>query len=405
METITHSLKYVDLLRLSLRIFKTKPIRTFLTVLGMSVGIATVLFLVSLGYGLQYILIGKLVATEDSLITLEATFPSETERNITQADLEKIAAIPEAEEIATIAEFPGTIKYGDTTGLTLIRMVNPNYFRLAGLIPDIGLSIKDENETSTVLSSQAIKLISLPVDATSIKKEFNFKIFYQESNQVEAEEIQVATPLALKGLISDELQAPFAIVPLKAMPKEPAFFKKVLVKAQNINVIEKLRDQLIEQGYLISARIDLINQARKVMDIITVTLGIFGVAALIVSSIGMFNTMVVGFLERIYEVGILKSLGAGDKDVRNLFLMESLIMGLLGGLGGVILGISLGQTFNFFLNVLAARFGGKPFELFITPWWFVGLVMILSTFIGFISGFWPARRAAYLSPKEAFAKR
>ena len=110
-------------------------------------------------------------------------------------------------------------------------------------------------------------------------------------------------------------------------------------------------------------------------------------------------------MERIYEVGILKSIGATDGDVRNLFLMESVMMGLLGGVGGIALGVVSGKFLNFALSLLAVRLGGKAFELFLTPWWFILLVIGLSLFIGFISGFWPARRAAALSPKEAFTKR
>src|SRR3989344_7381609 len=85
-----HSLSIWDLLKLSLRVFRTKPARTILTVLGMSVGIGTVVFLVSLGYGLQYILIGNLITSEDSLMTLEAAYPSESGKGI---DLEKVAEI------------------------------------------------------------------------------------------------------------------------------------------------------------------------------------------------------------------------------------------------------------------------------------------------------------------------
>ena len=115
--------------------------------------------------------------------------------------------------------------------------------------------------------------------------------------------------------------------------------------------------------------------------------------------------MLVGFLERIYEVGILKSLGATDKDVRNLFLVEASFMGLLGGAGGVIIGFGLGKLFNFLLSFVATRFGGKSFDLFATPLWFVLLIMVFSVIIGFVSGWWPAHRAAGLSPKEAFNKR
>ena len=79
-------------------------------------------------------------------------------------------------------------------------------------------------------------------------------------------------------------------------------------------------------------------------------------------------------------------------------------MGFLGGIGGIILGVGIGQIANFGLSLLATRLGGKPFEAFITPLWFVGLILASSSLIGLISGFWPARRASFLSPKEAFVE-
>lgn len=401
----THRLGWKDLIALSTRTFKTRPVRTLLTVLGMAVGIGAVLFLVSLGYGLQYILIGNLVTTEDSLRTLEVFYPPESGLNITQDDLKKILESPEAQEISPVAEFTGEIRFGDLTGLGLLRMIKPNYFRLSGLVTSIGSSFT-EKEPSIIASSQALKLINLPVEPLSLNKEFNFKVFFQKEGETEEiEEAAVDKPLFLKGIIEDDLQPPFILFPIDFLPKEPPYYKSALVKASNIDFVEKLRDDLVKKGFIISAKIDLVKQARKLMSIITAVLGIFGITALIVSAIGMFNTMIVALLERTYEVGIIKSLGATDADVKNLFLMESMIMGLLGGLGGIILGGGIGKLLNFGLTLLAERLGGKPLQLFIIPGWFLLIIIVSSIIIGFISGFWPAARAAQLSPKEAFLRK
>lgn len=408
MQSISHRLSLIDLLKLSLRVFHTKPLRTFLTIFGMSFGIGTVLVLVSLGYGLQYILIGKLVATEDSLITLEALYPPESELNIAYDDLKNIVAMPQVAEVSPIAEFTGEISNDKITGLVITRIIRPSYFRLSGQMPDVGNPIL-EMEPSTVLSNAALKLTgiiqstSTPINA-ALGENFSFKIFYQSEGSIEVEETKTKSNLALRGIIADELQ-PFALIPQEFVEKEPPFYKRVLIKAKDINAVESLRDELIEKGFLISARIDLVNQATKVMRIITGVLGVFGVTALIVAAVGMFNTMIVSFLERIFEIGIIKSLGATDADVRNLLLMESWIMGLLGGIGGVILGMGTGEVANFGLSMLAVRLGGKPFDLFITPAWFVLLIIASSSIIGLFAGLWPAQRATYLSPKEAFLRK
>ena len=397
-------LKFHELIVLSFRSFRTKPQRAFLTIMGMSIGIATVLLLVSLGYGLQYILIGKLMTTQDSLVTMEISYPTESNVLIKKSLLDNIRTYPDVAEVSAVADFPGEVSATNTSSLLIDTLVvEPSYFRLTGTLPNIGKALGDT--PGIVVSSQTLVALGLPADITSLNKLFNIKISYPKDDLNATEESFPSTPTPLQGIISDDSMSPTAIVYSNMFTKEPPYYRKALVKAKNVDVLEALRDKLIADGFLVSARIDLITQARKITNIITIILGVFGITALIVSAIGMFNTMLVGFLERIYEVGILKSLGATDKDVRNLFLVEASFMGLLGGAGGVIIGFGLGKLFNFLLSFVATRFGGKSFDLFATPLWFVLLIMVFSVIIGFVSGWWPAHRAAGLSPKEAFNKR
>lgn len=404
---VTHRLGYIDLLKLSMRVFRTKLMRTLLTIFGMSVGIGTVLFLVSLGYGLQYILIGRLVTSEDSLITLEALYPPEIARSLTPADLADIAKIPEVAEMSPVAEFPGEIRSGDLPGFALVQIVRSNYFRLAGVKPDIGSAFND-TEPGLVLSNSAMQLFNASATAASLGKEFALKIAYQSDNGedlVAPIEVSLSSTVPLVGVLTEDSQTPTVLISEKFVPQAPPFFRKVLLKATNIDTVETLRDKLINKGFFISAKIDLVNQARGVLRAITITLGVFGITALFVAAIGMFNTMIVGFLERIYEVGIMKSLGATDRDIRNLFLMESSMLGFLGGVGGIALGFSLGQIGNLIISTLSRRLGGESIQLFITPVWFMGMIIAFSILIGFMAGFWPARKAATLSPKEAFVRK
>ncbi len=398
-------LKLAELLSLSLRTFRTKPQRAFLTIMGMSVGIATVLLLVSLGYGLQYILIGKLMTTEDSLVTMEISYPSESNILIKKPLIDTLRTYENVAEVSPVAEFPGEISENGGSGLLIdTRIVEPAYFRLSGLLPTIG-SLPTENEQGLVASSQTLVPLGLVADETTLDKSLTFKVFYQDDKNNTSEEATSLLPIKIKGIISDESMAPTTIIYANYLSKEPPFYMKALVKAKNVDVLESLRDRLLGEGFLVSARIDLVTQARKITNILTIVLGVFGITALIVSAIGMFNTMLVGFLERIYEVGILKSLGATDYDVRNLFLVESSIMGLLGGVGGIIIGVGGGQVLNIILSYFARRFGGDSISLFMTPWWFVVLILAFSIVIGFVSGWWPAHRASGLSPKEAFTKK
>lgn len=398
-------LKLNELFSLSFRSFRNKPQRAILTILGMSVGIATVLLLVSLGYGLQYILIGKLMTTEDSLVTMEISYPTESNIFIKKNTLDNIRTYEEVAEVSPVAEFSGEMTLSDGSSILIDNsIVEPSYFRLSGSLPSIG-KIPTEKDSGIVITSQTLAPMNLPADASSLNKETNFTIFYQDYTENTYRETKTKMPQRISGIIEDESMVPAAILFSSSLEEEPPFYTKALVRAKNTEVLEPLRDKLQNDGFMVSARIDLVTQARKFTNIVTIILGVFGITALIVSAIGMFNTMLVGFLERIYEVGILKSIGATDYDVRNLFLVESSIMGLMGGLGGIIIGVGGGNMLNLLITIFSRQFGGDSIKLFMTPWWFIGLILIFSIMIGLLSGWWPAHRAAGLSPKEAFTKR
>lgn len=397
-------LSWWDLLKLSLRVFRTKPTRTILTILGMSVGIGTVVFFVSLGYGLQYILIGRLITSEDSLITVEASYPSESGKAIDLGTMGEIRLQKEVDNISPVAEFPGEMLIGSgAPGIVpLTRIVRSSYFNYAGVTPDIGKPWT-EAEPGVVLSTQALRLLGLTANQSILGKEVTGKVFYPKPDGA-IEEVEIYK-LKIQGVITDENEPPLAYIPYSGVSKEPTSFKSMLIKAKNIDMVVPLRDSLEKQGFLINAKVDLVNQARKITNAITISLMVFGIAALTVSAIGMFNTMIVGFLERIYEVGVMKALGATDADIKHLFLMESSVIGFLGGTGGIMLGMGAGGSMNFLMSSLSQRLGSKALTLFITPSWFVIAVLILSTVIGIISGFWPARNASLLSPREAFVRK
>lgn len=402
--TNSHHLRISNVLRLSLRTFRVNPMRAFLTIVGMSVGIGTVMVLVSFGYGLQYILLGKLVTTEDSLITMEVSYPSEASLIITKKEVDEIRALPNIREVSKIAEFPGEIKFGNLAGSAQVRAVEPNYFRLTGLLPQEQATLFEKNG-GAIISSQTASLIQLDKSKSIIGGDVTLRVFYEDETTGLYNESTTTKPMQVLSVMVDENSPPFAIIPPSSLSKEPPFFRSLLVKAVDAEHLESVRDMLTSRGFLVSARIDLVNQARKIMNIITIVLGVFGVTALIVSAVGMLNTMLVGFLERTYEVGVMKSLGVTNSDVRKLFLMESLIMGLLGGVGGVTLGFTVGKFVDFVVSSVAVRLGGKAFDLFITPLWFVIFAIVLSIFIGFISGLWPAWKVSGLSPKEAFVRK
>ena len=140
--------------------------------------------------------------------------------------------------------------------------------------------------------------------------------------------------------------------------------------------------------------------------VLQVIFGGVGAIALLVAAIGIANTMAMAILERTREIGLMKAIGATNRDVLSVFLGEAAGIGFIGGLGGVVLGWSAGQV----LNVLAlaylagqtAQTGGLPPSVAVyTPTWLPVFALVFATLIGLISGLYPALRAATLIPVNA----
>jgi putative ABC transport system permease protein len=130
-------------------------------------------------------------------------------------------------------------------------------------------------------------------------------------------------------------------------------------------------------------------------------LGIFGSLALAVASLGIINTLVMAILERRREIGVLKALGAADRDVRRLFFSEAGAMGLAGGLFGVALGWAIGRAIQIATMIYLKRQGVNAPNIWTVPWWLVAGAIVFAVVVSLVSGIYPASRAAKLDPVEA----
>ena len=156
-------------------------------------------------------------------------------------------------------------------------------------------------------------------------------------------------------------------------PKKENFIKeKVILETRNLNIGNALRNISfkLHMGEILGVG-GLVGQGQSPL-----FLSLFGIIALIVSAIGMFNTMTIALLERTQEIGIMKTLGASSLDIWKMFLTESMMIGFFGGAFGVIIGFLASRILNIGLNFLAKSFGGLEIELFYIPVWFI--IFILS---------------------------
>lgn len=393
-------MRFVDALSLSTRMFKTRPMRTLLTILGVGVGIGTVLFLVSLGYGLQNAILSR-ITTTDSLLALDVNPGTSELIKLDNASLQKISQIEHVEEVSPVITASAQISAGELTGDGIMYAVNPSFFRLSGIVPTYGELFV--NEKDLIISTAAVQLLNMEVE-TSLGKTIKLTYFVPYLTEEGVEEISVyeeEESYKIVGVVKDDTES-LVFVPISNVSDAGIdSYLETKVKIDDSVYMIDVRNKIMELGFFVSALRDTIDQAKKIFKIIQIILGLFGMVALVVSAIGMFNTMTVMLLERTNEIGIMRSIGVSKKDIRKLFLFESMLMGFLGGLGGVILGYLGGEIANFVMNILAKNFGGQSIDLFERPLWFLMVIIITSTGIGFLTGVFPARRASKLNPLDA----
>ncbi len=398
-------MKFKDLFLLSTRMFKARPSRTFLTILGMSVGIGAILFLVSFGYGLQKTLLEK-ITTSDSLLTLDVMQDRSKDVLMDQSAVDKIKAISGVVGVSPAYQLDTRGNIDDLSADFTAMVTSPDYIKLGGLKASTGVFLNDQNVTGVAISTAATKVFGKE-PAELIGKDVSLS-FSMPKNTGEK------TPSDGGGEKIDMPEKQFKILGVfesdesliyvneKAFDgiKTPAF-SQLKVKCQESKIMASVQGEITKLGFLVSSISDTVDQANKIFGIIKIILMLFGCIALIVSAIGMFNTMTITLLERTEEIGIMKSIGASDAMISWMFIMEATIMGFLGGLVGIIIGWLEGQVFNLLINLVAGHFGGEKVSLFYSPLWFVTSVIAFSAFVGLLTGIVPARRASKIDPLEA----
>jgi putative ABC transport system permease protein len=388
---------FTDLLKLSLRMFKARALRTFLTVLGMGVGIAAIVFLVSFGYGLQETLLKK-ITTSDALSTLDVAAEGTDAPRLDNAIVTKLSSFPEVEAVVPVNELRGQLKISGITLDSGIIIAVPKYFGLEGIKTASG-RINTDTGTEIVVTSGVAKAFGKEPDQL-IGQGVSLSLFIPKTTGTGETTISPQTAFTIVGIAeSDENLFYLSPGAFSGISLPPA--TKIKVKGTSTASLPGLRDQVQSVGLTASSISETIDQANKVFQAIQLLLMSFGVIALIVSAIGMFNTMTITLLERTEEIGIMKSIGASPGSISLMFMMESTLMGLLGSLMGILIGLVGGETVNMIFNVIATNFGGQKADLFLSPVWFLLAIIFFGAFVGFLTGIIPARKAAKTDALEA----
>lgn len=391
--------------QLSTRMFKTNPLRTWLTILGMGVGTGAVVVLVGLGFGLQKIILEQIVFGE-TLLSLGVSATGAQGLELTTDTVLDFEAMPEVIDAAPLARFPALVTYKGLTGNVFVQGVEPPYLRYAGVAAGAGTVFTDEDagDTSSIMLSPAVlKLFGIDTPEEFIGEKISLRLLVPaEDGTDDVNEIIIDKEYTVRGITKEEgvLNAMMMLPELRNYVGIEQY-ERVQVRVDNNQNLPIVEERLISLGYRVTALSKTVEQASKIFQGIQVVLAVFGGIALLVSAIGMFNTMTVTLLERTKEIGIMRTLGAAPNDVKYLFVSESVVVGFMGGVTGIAMGVVFGVTVNVFLNIVAGQFGGQAVSLFSFPLTFLLFIALFSAGVGYLTGIFPARRAAKLNPLDA----
>ncbi len=178
-------------------------------------------------------------------------------------------------------------------------------------------------------------------------------------------------------------------------------YMAMTVRVRSPKDVPQVEAAIKQLGFAVFSLMDVTKSLRQVFIVFDLFLGLFSSLALTVASLGIINTLVMAILERRREIGILKALGATDRDVRSLFFAEAGAMGLFGGFVGLALGWLIGQALNWGTTIYLQRQNLPGVKITYVPWWLALFAIGFAIVVSLIAGLYPASRAARLNPVDA----
>ncbi len=397
-----------DYFRLALANIFQRRKRSFLTIIGIFIGIAAIVALVSLGEGMKDFVAGQFETLGKDKVTVLASsgFASSplvsTANPITTADLDTVRKTRGVLVAADVLMKPAIVDFGDETKNTIT--VGYPLDETRKLFEDMGgYSMRDGRQLRPNDGRKAV-LGSYVADGLFDKQ-------IRVGNSINIQGIRYDV-VGIFGTTGDPTNDRSVFVPLKTMRNdfsEPKLVSMIFAQTQPgevpadvaADVRDKLRDRRGEkeggESFSVSTSEQLLETFNTIFGVIQmIVLGLAAIS-LIVGGIGIMNTMYTSVLERTKEIGIMKAVGARNSDVLTLFVFESGLLGMVGGLLGIGVGFGLSKIVE---SVARNALGTESFTTFFPPELIAG-AMLFSVGIGTISGVLPALQASRMKPVDA----
>lgn len=387
-------MKFGQAIKIAFKNILTNKLRSFLTMLGIIIGISAVIALVSLGQGASQSVSDDISGLGTTMVSVSLPGNSE-EEVMTYEDIMELDELSEVEAVSATVSGSGTVANGETSSDSVtIEGVTPSYEKVEETSVGSGrfiLEIDQDNRNKVALLGANV--------ATEL---FGFSNPVEQEIKIDGTTFKVVGVLAeqgdeLQGSVDDKVLIPFTTAQrfLGQTVVTSADVKMSSEDTVDIGMAKIERTLYIEYGgddssYSVRNQSDIAEALTSVTDTMTMLLaGIAGIS-LIVGGIGIMNIMLVSVTERTREIGIRKAIGAKKKDILGQFLIEAIVLSGIGGILGVLIGIGSAEILSVALDMEVA-----------ISWWAVGIAVSFSIFIGVVFGIFPANKAANLSPLEA----
>jgi len=401
-------MKTLNILLSAFRALRRNKMRSFLTMLGIIIGVAAVIAMLAIGQGAEYSVKQQIAALGTNVLIV---FPGSQQQGGLRAGSGTMTTLTEDDALAIQKECPavafvspgtrsgGQVIAGNLNWATSIEGTGQDYLEIRQWTIEYGeffseQDVKAASKVCVVGRTVADNLFpeSSPVGQNVRIRNVPFKVLGVLSKKGQN---------AMGQDQDDIILAPYTTV-LRRLSHFP-FLRQILVSATSPSNINNAQTQISEllrmrhkippydaDDFTIRNQTDLATTATATTEILTILLASIASVSLLVGGIGIMNIMLVSVTERTREIGIRMSVGARGRDILTQFLIEALVLSLLGGMVGIILGVTGSSAISSFAK----------WPTIITAFSII-LSFGFSIAIGIFFGFYPARKAALLNPIDA----
>lgn len=445
------NMKLSDLLLLSVSNLWKRKLRTVLTVLGVVIGITSIVVMVALGIGLKESMLENI--SDSSAITqievntggyYSSSDSKQEEKKMDDAFVEELLSMEHVTAVypelttSVIAKTGKYMAYLELRGVTQEELATMKIPVKEGTLPESGGELKlfygnnalmnfyiektgvypyyDNNEAPDIDLMEDTILVVFDTDAYWSSQNTD------GTNAVQApKKYVVETAGLMEGELGewtsnsyyvfcdiDALKTQLKrVFKNKAIPGQPTrkngkpykeiFYSRLIVQMDEMENVEAMTTMLNDMGFSAYSEAQWIESSIKEMNTIQLVLGAIGAVSLLVAAIGITNTMMMSIYERTKEIGVMKVLGCDIRNIQVLFLLEAGFIGLIGGIVGVGFSYGLSAIINHLVNM-----SGMGIEnICRIPLWLPPVSIVFAIFIGMLAGFLPSLRAMRLSPLAA----